>query len=105
MVKVVYEDTFVDVKNAKYALVDFYADWCGPCKQLGPIVTELSNDFEGKVEFFKLDVDEAPELCDEYAITNIPCLILFKDGEVVSKSVGFRPKNGIENWINENIKD
>ncbi|MCR4662125.1 MAG: thioredoxin [Clostridia bacterium] len=103
MVKEIYENTFVDAENSKYALVDFYADWCGPCQQLGPIVSELSNVFAGQVDFYKINVDEAPETCDRFGITNIPCLILLKNGEEVDRSVGFRPMNGIENWIKSKI--
>lgn len=73
-------------------LVDFFAEWCGPCKMLAPILDELSEDMKGKAKIFKVDVDEAAGLADKYDITMIPHLIIFKDGEVVEEIGGFNPK-------------
>lgn len=76
-------------------LVDFYADWCGPCRALGPTVDEIAKEYAGKVKVFKVNVDNEPALAQKYGIQSIPCLIIFKDGKVAIKLVGFRPKKDI----------
>ncbi len=80
-------------------LVDFWASWCGPCKMLSPIVEELSNEFEGKVKFVGVDVDDAERLAVKYGISSIPCLILFKNGEEVTRNVGVAPKSRIADLL------
>lgn len=72
----------------KPALVDFWAEWCGPCKMLSPVVDSVSEQFSDKVDFYKVNVDEEEELAREYGIMSIPTLILFKDGEIVEQSIG-----------------
>ena len=84
-------------------LVDFWAEWCGPCKMLGPVIDELSGEYEGKVSFFKLDVDDNQDLASEYGINSIPNLIFFKKGEKVSEAVGFKPAEDLKTWIEGNI--
>ncbi|MEW5894214.1 MAG: thioredoxin [Candidatus Omnitrophota bacterium] len=74
-------------------LVDFYADWCGPCKMLSPIVDQLSDELEGKAKVFKLNVDEGQEIAAQYNIMSIPNLLLFKNGEVAVQMVGAMPKD------------
>jgi thioredoxin 1 len=74
------------------ALVDFWAPWCGPCRMVAPIVEELANEYEGKVGFFKLNVDDNPRVAGRYGVMSIPTLILFKGGQPVTNIVGFRPK-------------
>ena len=83
------------VKADKPALVDFWAEWCGPCRMVGPIVEELANDYEGKVVVAKVDVDSCPETAAKYGIRNIPTILFFKDGEVVDKQVGAVPKTAL----------
>ncbi len=72
-------------------LVDFYADWCGPCKMLGPILEEVGKDHK----VFKVNVDNEPELAQEYGVMSIPCMVLFKDGKEANRMVGLRPKSEI----------
>ena len=73
-------------------LVDFWAEWCGPCRMVSPIVEELAEEYEGKISFAKLDVDQNPRTASKYGIMSIPTLLIFKDGNPVSNIVGFRPK-------------
>ena len=81
-------------------LVDFYADWCGPCKMLAPVVEALAADYEGKVKIGKLNVDDAPNTAQKYGVMSIPTLLYIKNGEVVNKSVGVVSKIDIENILN-----
>ena len=74
-------------------MIDFWAEWCGPCKMVAPIVEELANDYEGKAVVGKLDVDSNPEISSKYGVRSIPTLLFFKNGEVVDKQVGYVPKN------------
>ena len=83
----------VIIKADKPALVDFWAEWCGPCRMIGPIVEQMSQDYDGKAIIAKLNVDESPEVCGKYGIRNIPTVLFFKNGEVVDKQVGAVPRN------------
>ena len=79
----------VDVINSDIPVfVDFWAEWCGPCRMVGPVVEELANDYDGKVKFVKVNVDEANELASKYNVFSIPTLILLNKGEIVSQQVG-----------------
>jgi thioredoxin 1 len=84
-------------------LVDFWAEWCGPCKMISPILDELAGEFAGKAKIAKCNVDEAGELAAQYRINSIPALILFKGGEVAAQVVGARPKKELQKLINENL--
>jgi len=84
-------------------LVDFWAEWCGPCKMIAPILDELATEFAGKARIAKCNVDEAGELAAQYRITSIPALIVFKGGQVVAQMVGARPKKELQKLLNENL--
>ncbi len=73
-------------------LVDFWAAWCGPCRMVAPVVEELAEEYDGKISFAKVDVDQNPKIAGRYGIMSIPTLILFKDGKPITNIVGFRPK-------------
>ncbi len=81
------------LKSDKPVLVDFWAEWCGPCRMVGPVVEELSKDFDGKALVGKVDVDSNPGISMKYGIRNIPTLLIFKGGEIVDKQVGVAPKS------------
>ena len=80
-------------------LVDFWATWCGPCKMLGPVISQIADEYEGKVKGGKGNVDEEEELAAKYGIQSIPTVLLFKGGEVVEQSLGFKPKAFFEGLI------
>lgn len=81
-------------------LVDFYADWCGPCKMLAPVIETLAGEYEGKVKIGKLNVDNAPDTAQKFGIMSIPTLLYFKNGELVNKSIGVVAKSEIEQVLN-----
>ena len=80
-------------------LVDFWAEWCGPCRMFSPIVDEFAEENEGKVKVGKVNVDEQPDLAGRYGVMSIPTAILFKNGEIVSTMVGVQPKSALEELI------
>ncbi len=104
MVKKVNAEQFEnEARKSAAALVDFSATWCGPCRMLAPVLEELSESMKGKADFYNVDVDEVPELAQEFAVSSIPCLVLLKNGKAVSESVGFRPGDQIRAWIEGNL--
>ena len=80
-------------------LVDFWASWCGPCQMLAPVIAEIAEEYAGKVKVGKVNVDEQPNLANRYGIASIPTVMLFKNGEVVNNSLGYRPKNDLETML------
>ena len=84
-------------------LVDFWAEWWGPCKQIGPILEEIGTEKKDQIKIFKLNVDENPQTPQKYGVRGIPSLMLFKDGNLVDTKVGSLPKVMLESWIDSNL--
>ena len=93
-----------EVKNSDIpVVVDFWAEWCSPCKQIGPSLEELSAEMEGKVKIVKVNVDENPNSPAQMGVRGIPALFIFKNGQVVSNMAGAKPKAALKNWIDSAI--
>ncbi len=84
------------LENEGVVLVDFFAEWCGPCKMMAPILDQLSDEYAGQATIAKLDIDTNPEISDRYRISAVPTLLIFKNGEKVDTIVGFQPKQSLE---------
>lgn len=91
------------MSEKKTLVVDFSAEWCGPCRMLAPVMESVSEQLEGKAEFVKIDVDDAPELAREYSIMSVPCVMVFKDGALVDKNVGFSPKHEMLDFLKKHL--
>ena len=87
----------------KLTVVDFWAEWCGPCRAIGPVIDELSKEYEGKVNVGKVNVDENPQVSTNYGITSIPAILFIKNGQVVDKLVGAQPKNNFVKKIEAHL--
>ena len=98
----------IEIKNNEFrseikdgiVLVDFYAQWCGPCRMISPVLEQLHEEYDGKVKFVKVDIDVNPETAKEYGVMSIPNLLIFKDGELEDRLLGFKPKQTLQQWIN-----
>ena len=99
------DDSFENdvLKSGRPVLVDFWAEWCGPCKQIGPALEEISNEMGDRVTVVKLNIDENPGVPTRFGVRGIPTLMVFKDGKVASTKVGAMPKSKIVEWLNESV--
>jgi len=105
MVEKVTDATFEKdvLKASGPVVVDFWAEWCGPCRMIAPALEEISNSLNGKVKIVKLNVDKNPGIAAKYGIMSIPTLMLFKDGQLASRQIGAQPKQKLEQWITGSI--
>ncbi len=94
-----------EVESSKIpVIVDFWAEWCGPCKMLTPVFEEVSKDFNGKMKFAKIDVEKEEDLAKKFVVRGIPCLIIFKNGKEVERIIGFQSKEILKQKINEFLR-
>ena len=104
MVNKINEKQFHEnAKKSAVAVVDFSATWCGPCRMLAPVLEDVSDSLGGQVDFYNVDVDDCPQLAEEYRVHSVPCLVLMKNGQFVDQSVGFMPQSAIEGWIKSHL--
>ncbi len=105
MSKAVTDETFeTDVlKSATPVLVDFWAEWCGPCRSIAPSLEDLAKEYEGKLEVVKVNIDENPMTPSTFGVRGIPTLIIFKDGKPAATQVGAAPKSALKAWIEKSL--
>jgi thioredoxin 1 len=91
------------LKSTEPVVVDFWAEWCTPCKTIAPALEEIANSLNGKVKIVKLNIDDSPKIATDYGIMSIPTLVLFKNGQAAARVVGVKPKQQLEQWITSSI--
>jgi thioredoxin 1 len=95
-----------EVEESKIpVIIDFFADWCGPCQMMKPVFEKISKDYEGKLKFTKVNTENSPELAERFGIQGIPCLVIAKKGKEVNRIVGFMSENSLKQKINEILKE
>lgn len=99
-----FEKEVIEKSKQIPVIVDFYADWCPPCRMLAPILKKLTKEYNGKFILAKLNVDKNPNTSIEYEIMNIPAVKMFKNGKIISEFIGFMPESMVKEWIEKNIK-
>ena len=93
-----------EVINSKLpVLIDFWAEWCGPCRMLAPILDQLSEEMGAKIKIVKMNIDENPETPSKFGVRGIPTMLLFKEGKQIATKVGVQPKNALQEWINSSL--
>ena len=97
--RVINEKEFKELVSDGLVLVDFFAEWCGPCRMLAPILEDFASE-ESDIAVYKVNVDNEPDLAREFQVSSIPTMILFKDGKQIDKKIGFAPKDALKAWIN-----
>ena len=99
------QDSFekIVLESQKPILVDFWAPWCAPCRAVAPVVEELAKEYEGKVEFAKVNVDESPFIASKFSIMSIPTLMIFKEGKPVEHAIGFKPKDQLKKLLDKTL--
>ena len=104
-IKTVTDASFAEdvLQSGEPVLVDFWATWCGPCRQIAPSLEEIAGEYEGKLTIAKIDIDENPETPGRYGVRGVPTLLIFKGGEPVATSVGAKPKSALVDWVEETI--
>lgn len=106
-IKTVTDASFSDdvLNSGDTVLIDFWAEWCGPCKQIAPALEEIANEFEGKITIAKVNIDENPETPGKYGVRGIPTLMIFSGGEHIATRVGAAPKSQLAAWVDEVLKE
>lgn len=103
MVKKISAKEYEEIDKSGVVLIDFSAEWCGPCRMVAPVLDDLSKEYEGKVSFYNVDVDDNPELAGEFFVQSIPALAIVKDGKFEDMQVGFLPKENLKSFIDRFI--
>lgn len=103
MVKKINSNEFENAVSNGIAVVDFSATWCGPCKMLAPVLDEISEEFDGKINFFNVDCDENGDLAEKFGVMSIPAIVVLKDGEKQDMAVGFQPKQNLKEFFEKYV--
>ena len=104
MVREITDQDFQSSVQSGVCVVDIYADWCGPCRMLSPTLDDISNEFSGRVSFFKLNIDDSPVTAQNFGVMGVPTVIVFKDGREYRRIVGLYPRNAYVSVINEALE-